>query len=83
MRIQDSVFIVTGGASGLGEATVRRLHRGGAKLIIADVAGRAGCLPGRSARSGAFFRATMSTDESAALQAAAAGARALRVRCHG
>lgn len=37
MQIQDSVFIVTGGASGLGEATVRNLHAGGAKIVIADV----------------------------------------------
>ena len=37
MHIQDSVFIVTGGASGLGEATVRNLHAGGAKVVIADV----------------------------------------------
>ena len=37
MHIQDSVFIVTGGASGLGEATVRDLHAGGAKVVIADV----------------------------------------------
>ena len=37
MQIQDSVFIVTGGASGLGEATVRALHAGGGKLVIADV----------------------------------------------
>lgn len=37
MQIQDSVFIVTGGASGLGEATVRNLHAGGAKVVIADV----------------------------------------------
>jgi len=37
MQIQDSVFIVTGGASGLGEATVRNLYAGGAKVVIADV----------------------------------------------
>jgi NAD(P)-dependent dehydrogenase (short-subunit alcohol dehydrogenase family) len=69
MRIQDSVFIVTGGASGLGEATVRRLHRGGAKLIIADVAGQAGASLAEALGEGALFRATDVTDESAALQA--------------
>ena len=37
MQIQDSVFIVTGGASGLGEATVRAFHGAGAKVVIADV----------------------------------------------
>lgn len=37
MQIQDSVFIVTGGASGLGEATVRRLVANGGKAVIADL----------------------------------------------
>ena len=36
MQIQDRVFLVTGGASGLGEACVRRLHVQGAKLVILD-----------------------------------------------
>ncbi|MGB1580180.1 MAG: 3-hydroxyacyl-CoA dehydrogenase [Nevskiales bacterium] len=37
MQIKDSVFIVTGGASGLGEATVRRLVANGGKAVIADL----------------------------------------------
>ena len=37
MQLQDSIFIVTGGASGLGEATVRAFHGAGAKVVIADV----------------------------------------------
>ncbi|MBA3808775.1 MAG: SDR family NAD(P)-dependent oxidoreductase [Solirubrobacterales bacterium] len=37
MRIEGSQAIVIGGASGLGEATVRRLHAGGARVTIADV----------------------------------------------
>ncbi|MGL1834515.1 3-hydroxyacyl-CoA dehydrogenase [Rhodocyclaceae bacterium SMB388] len=37
MRFDDSTFIVTGGASGLGEATVRALHRAGARVVIADL----------------------------------------------
>jgi len=36
MDIQGSVALVTGGASGLGEATVRRLHAAGAHVVIAD-----------------------------------------------
>jgi NAD(P)-dependent dehydrogenase (short-subunit alcohol dehydrogenase family) len=36
MKIQGSVALVTGGASGLGEATVRRLAAGGAKVVIVD-----------------------------------------------
>lgn len=37
MQIKDSVFIVTGGASGLGAATARMLTEQGAKVVIADV----------------------------------------------
>ena len=44
MQIEDSVFIVTGGASGLGAGTVRNLARLGGKVVVADlneVAGQA------------------------------------------
>lgn len=36
MKLSDVVAIVTGGASGLGEATVRRLVAGGGKVVIVD-----------------------------------------------
>ncbi|MBK7198129.1 MAG: SDR family NAD(P)-dependent oxidoreductase [Myxococcales bacterium] len=36
MQLADSVALVTGGASGLGAATVRRLVAGGAKVVIVD-----------------------------------------------
>lgn len=36
MQIKDHIFIVTGGASGLGEATTRMLIDNGGKVIIAD-----------------------------------------------
>jgi 3-oxoacyl-[acyl-carrier protein] reductase len=36
MRFQDKVAIVTGGASGIGAATVRGLSREGAKVVAAD-----------------------------------------------
>ncbi|HZR35521.1 MAG TPA: 3-hydroxyacyl-CoA dehydrogenase [Nevskia sp.] len=44
MQIEDSVFIVTGGASGLGAGTARNLARLGGKVVVADlneVAGQA------------------------------------------
>ena len=37
MRIQGSTFLVTGGASGLGAATIHRLAGFGARTIIADL----------------------------------------------
>jgi 3-hydroxyacyl-CoA dehydrogenase / 3-hydroxy-2-methylbutyryl-CoA dehydrogenase len=37
MHIGGSAAIVVGGASGLGEATARRLHAGGAHVVIADL----------------------------------------------
>lgn len=37
MDIADQVFIVTGGASGLGEGTVRMLCEHGAKVLLADL----------------------------------------------
>jgi len=37
MDIKDKVFIVTGGASGLGAGTARMLVKEGAKVVLADV----------------------------------------------
>jgi 3-hydroxyacyl-CoA dehydrogenase/3-hydroxy-2-methylbutyryl-CoA dehydrogenase len=37
MRIAGSGALVAGGASGLGEATVRRLHDAGAHVVVADL----------------------------------------------
>jgi NAD(P)-dependent dehydrogenase (short-subunit alcohol dehydrogenase family) len=37
MRIEGSGAFVAGGASGLGEATTRALHAGGANVVIADL----------------------------------------------
>jgi 3-hydroxyacyl-CoA dehydrogenase / 3-hydroxy-2-methylbutyryl-CoA dehydrogenase len=37
MRVQGSSALVAGGASGLGEATARRLHDQGASVVIADL----------------------------------------------
>ena len=37
MRLDDQVILVTGGASGIGQATVKRLAQDGAHVIVADV----------------------------------------------
>lgn len=37
MDVRDKAFLVSGGASGLGEATVRRLVKEGARVVIADL----------------------------------------------
>jgi len=36
--VQGLVALVTGGASGLGKATIERLHRQGAKVALLDMA---------------------------------------------
>ncbi len=42
MQIKDNVFIVTGGASGLGAATARMIVAQGGKVVLADVQVEAG-----------------------------------------
>jgi NAD(P)-dependent dehydrogenase (short-subunit alcohol dehydrogenase family) len=42
MQIQDNVFIITGGASGLGAATARMIVDAGGKVVLADVQLEAG-----------------------------------------
>lgn len=37
MKIEGKTAVITGGASGLGEASVRRLHAAGANVVIADL----------------------------------------------
>jgi len=42
MQLSNAVFLVTGGASGLGEATVRMAVAAGAKAVIADMQAESG-----------------------------------------
>jgi len=42
MQIQENVFIITGGASGLGAATARMIVENGGKVVLADVQAEAG-----------------------------------------
>ena len=73
MLIKDSVFIVTGGASGLGAATARMLAANGGKVVIADV-NQAGAALAKEL-GGRFQETDVSNEDSAqAAIAAATGA---------
>jgi NAD(P)-dependent dehydrogenase (short-subunit alcohol dehydrogenase family) len=69
MQIQNHVFLVTGGGSGLGAASARMLAANGAKVVIADVNEAAGkALAGSLGVAARFVKADV-TDE-ASTQAA-------------
>jgi NAD(P)-dependent dehydrogenase (short-subunit alcohol dehydrogenase family) len=55
MKIKGKSVIVTGGASGLGEATVRKFHSQGARVTIADVNSDRGRALEADLRPGALF----------------------------
>ena len=55
MQIQNNVFIVTGGASGLGAGTARRLASQGGKVLIADLNEAAGVALAEEIGNGARF----------------------------
>lgn len=61
MQIQDRVFIVTGGASGLGEGTTRMLAAHGGKVVIADMQADKGEAVARDI-GGAFVRCDVSSE---------------------
>jgi len=74
--------IVAGGASGLGEATARRLHELGARVLIADLNAERGLALAAELGERASFLATDVTDPDAvvpAVEAAAAGEGGLRI----
>ncbi|WP_374575066.1 SDR family NAD(P)-dependent oxidoreductase [Phenylobacterium sp.] len=52
----DRATVVTGGASGIGAATVRRLAAGGAKVLICDLNAEAGAALAHEVGGGARFR---------------------------
>jgi NAD(P)-dependent dehydrogenase (short-subunit alcohol dehydrogenase family) len=61
MQIKDKVFIVTGGASGLGEGAARMLAEGGGKVVIADMQADKGAAIA-SAIGGAFVKCNVSSE---------------------
>jgi len=70
MRIAGSAALVVGGAGGLGEATVRRLHGAGAKVVVADLADEKGQALEREL--GVRYVRTDATSEESVLEAVAA-----------
>ena len=72
MQIAKSVFIVTGGASGLGAATARMLVDEGAKVVLADVNDAQGNALSAELGAATRFVRTDVTDEASAKAAVAA-----------
>lgn len=66
MQVKDSVFIVTGGASGLGAGTARLLAANGGKVVIADLNKAAGEALAAELGANARFAETNVSDEASA-----------------
>ena len=82
MRVYGASALVAGGASGLGAATVRRLHAEGASVVIADVNAEKGeALAAELGERARFVEANVSEAESvqAAVGAASEGSGGLRI----
>eukprot|EP00689_Sawyeria_marylandensis_P003031 EC824984.1.p1 GENE.EC824984.1~~EC824984.1.p1 ORF type:complete len:121 (+),score=65.66 EC824984.1:27-389(+) len=68
-RVKNKVCLVTGGASGLGEASCIRLHEEGAKIVIADLNEKLGNalaekLNKKAANSAIFVKLDVTKEES-------------------
>lgn len=88
MDVRDRGFVISGGASGLGEATARRLHADGACVLIADLNAEAGQALADELGERAGFVATDVSDADACAAAVAAaeklpGALGGAVNCAG
>ena len=88
VALENRTALVTGGASGLGNATARRLHAAGARVVLADLDAETGAKEAEALGEGALFVATNVADEdavSAALDAAEArfGTVNVLVNCAG
>src|SRR5690242_4217595 len=85
MKLQGSVALVTGGASGLGAATARRLAQGGAQVMIIDRDDAKGIELAKELK-GSFAKADVtdaSQIEAAIAQASALGPLRIAVSCAG
>jgi NAD(P)-dependent dehydrogenase (short-subunit alcohol dehydrogenase family) len=85
MDIAGKVFIVTGGASGLGEGTARMLASAGAKVVVADVQADKGQALAQELR-GAFIKCDVTQEadgQAAVAQAVSMGKLMGLVNCAG
>jgi len=71
MQIRDHVFVVTGGASGLGAATVRMLAESGGRVVVADLKEDEGQALAAEVGDNVRFVRTDVTDEASAKGAVA------------
>src|SRR5262245_36338701 len=58
MQLKDKVFLVTGGASGLGKTCAERFVRSGAKVVILDFNEEAGTAAAKAMGANARFAKT-------------------------
>ncbi|WP_044872868.1 3-hydroxyacyl-CoA dehydrogenase [Pseudomonas sp. LFM046] len=73
MRIENSVFLVTGGSSGLGLATARELVGQGGKVVLVDINAEAGAARAEELGANArFVKADITREEDACAAVAAA-----------
>jgi NAD(P)-dependent dehydrogenase (short-subunit alcohol dehydrogenase family) len=72
MQIRDQVFLVTGGASGLGAATARMFAERGGRVVVADVKEEEGRALAADLGASARFMRTDVTDEASGKAAVAA-----------
>lgn len=82
MQIKDNAFLITGGGSGLGAATARRLAAAGANVVILDVNREQGAPLAKEIGANAIFAVADVTDE-AQVAAAIAEARKKFGALHG
>jgi NAD(P)-dependent dehydrogenase (short-subunit alcohol dehydrogenase family) len=74
MQIKDQVFIITGGASGLGAATARMIVDNGGKAVLADVQVEAGEKLAAELGAAKFVKCDVTSEADGLAVVAAAGA---------
>jgi 3-hydroxyacyl-CoA dehydrogenase / 3-hydroxy-2-methylbutyryl-CoA dehydrogenase len=82
MKVEGASALISGGASGLGEATTRRLHEAGAHVVISDLNAEKGeALAAELGERAKFVEANVMEEDGvkAAVEAAAAADGGLRI----